>query len=93
MDNADGRGHHAKGFEGLLPPFEKLVTLFIPAEFDLQIFQEGVGRARAVNLHGVIDDEVDWNERLDDGRVFAQCLNRVAHSGQVDKEWHTCKVL
>jgi hypothetical protein len=39
---------------------------------------------RLVDLHGVVDDEVDRLERIDALRVSAEPRDRVAHRGEVD---------
>ena len=35
------------------------------AEFDVDIFRERIGRAEVVDLHRVVDDQVDGDERVD----------------------------
>ena len=43
-----------------------------------------VGGAERVDLHRVVDDELDGLQRVDLLRVAAEPLHRVAHRGEVD---------
>ena len=42
------------------------------------------GGAEFVDLDGVIDDQFDWLQRIDQGGVAAQLLHGVAHGGEID---------
>ena len=59
MDDAGARRHDAEVVEGLLAPAQELVALAVALEFDLDVPREGVSRAEVVDLHRVVDDEVD----------------------------------
>ena len=54
---------------------------------------ERVGGAEHVDLHGVVDDQLDGHERVDLARVAAQLGHRVAHRGEVDDAGHAGEVL
>jgi len=45
---------------------------------------EGGGGAELVDLHGVVDDEFDGLQRIDEGGIAAELLHGVAHGGEVD---------
>ena len=46
--------------------------------------REGVRRAEVVDLHRVVDDQLDGLQRVDLRRVAAHALHGVAHGGEVD---------
>ena len=52
--------------------------------------QSGAGE---IDLHGVIDHEIDRHERLDDFRIAAEALDRAAHRRQIDHERHAGEIL
>ena len=93
VDDADARRNHAESLEGLLPPLEKLIALAVALEFHIEIEAQGVGAAEKVHLHGVIDDQVDRNQRLDHGGILPRRSDRIAHGGQVDQQRHAGKIL
>ncbi len=71
VDDADAGRDEAEGLEGLLAPLEELVALAVALEFHLHVELERLRGAGEIHLHGVIDHEVDRDERLDDFRVAA----------------------
>ena len=93
VDDADGRRDDAEGLEGLHAPLEELVAFGVAAEFLAQVLEEGGGGAGLVHLHGVVDDEVDGDERFDDGGILAELGDGFAHGGEVDEERHAGEVL
>ena len=46
-----------------------------------------------VDLHGVVDDEIDRLQRVDALRIAAERLDRVAHRGEIDDGGHAGEVL
>ncbi len=80
-----GRGrHHAEVVEGLLSPAQELVALLVALELALGVDLEGPGVAEGVDLDGVVDDQIDGDERVDLRRVGAELVDRVPHRGEVD---------
>ena len=79
VHDADAGRHDAKGFEGLLTPFEELIALAVALEFHVEVELEGLRRAVEIDLHRVIHDEIDGHEGLDDGRVASKAFHRGAH--------------
>ena len=57
--------------------------LAIALELSLEIAEEGLGRAKRVDLDRVIDHEIDRNLRVDLLRVAAKFLDRVAHRREI----------
>ncbi len=93
MDDADSGRYDAESVEGLHPPLQELVALLIALELDVHVELERVGAIGVVDLHGVIDDEIDGHERLDDLRVGAGAAGGRAHRGQIDQQRHAGEVL
>ena len=93
VHDADRRRDDAEGLERLHAPLEEFVALGVATEFLAQVLEEGGGGAGAVDLHGVVDDEVDGDERFDHGGVLAELGDGFAHGGEVDKERHPGEVL
>jgi len=93
MDNPDSRRDNAKGFKGLLAPFEELIALAVSFEFVLHVEHESLFCAVDVDLDGVIDHEIDGDEGLDDFGVFFEAGDGIAHGSEVDKERDTGEVL
>ena len=93
MADARARRHHPEVVEGARAPAQELVALLVALVLDLDVLLEGVGGAEVVDLHGVVDDEVDGNQRIDLGGIAAQALHGVAHGGEVDDRRHAGEVL
>ena len=93
MADAGARRHHLEVVEGAGAPAQELVALLVALVLDLDVLLEGVGRAEEVDLHGMVDDEVDRHQRVDLGGIAAQRLHGVAHGGEVDDRRHAGEVL
>ncbi len=93
VDDPDPRRHHTERLEGLLAPFEQLVTLPVALEFEFEIELERLGRAKEIDLHGVVDDQVHRHEGLDHFRIAAEARNRRAHRREIDEQGHPGEVL
>ena len=93
VDDADAGRDHFEGIEGLLAPFEELVALAVAVEFEVEVFLQRVGAAGVIDLHGVVDDEIDGDQRLDHFRVLAHAIDGGAHRGEIDEERHAGEVL
>ena len=93
VDDADAGRDDAKTVERLHAPFEELVARQVARELDLHVALQGVAAARVIDLHGVIDDQIDRHERFDHFRVLAERGDRGAHGRQIDQERHAGEVL
>ena len=91
-DPGSGR-HHPQVAEGALRPTEQLVALAVAPVLHVHVEREGIGRAVAVDLHGVVDDEVRGHQRVDTSRIAAEFGHRIAHRGEVDDGRHPGEVL
>ena len=76
MADARARRHHANVVERLLGPAQQRVALAVAPVLELDVGLVGVRRAEQVDLHGMIDDEIDRDERVDDRRVAARRARR-----------------
>src|SRR4029450_4966579 len=93
MHDADSRRNELDSLESLLTPLKKLVTLAIALEFHVQIEFERARRTKEIDLHRVIDNQIDRHERLDDLRVASEPLDSAAHRREVDNQRNSGEVL
>ena len=93
VDDAGARRHDAEIVERLLTPAEEFVPLAIARELHVDVELERVGRVEVVDLHRVVDDEIDRHERIDLLRIAAEPLHRGAHRRQIDDAGHAGEIL
>src|SRR6476469_4736909 len=93
MHDADSRRNELESLESLLSPLEKLVTLAIALELHVQIEFERARRTKEIDLHRVIDNQIDPHERLDDFRVASEPLHSAAHRREIDNQRNSSEVL
>ncbi len=93
VNDADAGRHDLESVERLRSPFQKLVALGVALELDVHVELQRVGTIREVDLHGMVDDQVDGDERLDDPSVFARALRRGAHGREIDEQRDAGEVL
>ena len=93
MNDPDRRRNDAEVLECLLPPAEEGVALGIPLELDGDVFLQRPVGAEVVDLHGVVDDQIDRHQRVDFPRVSPQPLHRRAHRREIDDARHAGEVL
>ena len=84
VDDAGAGRDDAEVVERLLAPAEELVALAVAGELHVDVELEGVGRVEVVDLHRVVDDEIDGDERIDLLRIAAEPLHGGAHGGEID---------
>ena len=65
VDDPRCGGHYAEVVECGLAPLEKLVALAVALELALAVHLERKPGIEHVDLHGVIDDEIDLHQRID----------------------------
>ena len=93
VNDADAGRDNAEGLEGLLAPLEELVALSVAPELHVEVQLHRIGPAVVIDLDGVVDDEVDRNEGLDDAGLAAEAGDGTAHGGEIDKEGDAGEVL
>ena len=82
--DAGVRRHRLEVVEGALAPAQERVALAVAAELELGVALDREPRREVVDLHGVVDHELDRDQRVDLLRVAAEVGHRGAHRGQVD---------
>jgi hypothetical protein len=85
--------HHLEGVERLHAPLQELVALAVALELQLHVQVERVGRAVVVDLHRVVDHQVDRHQRLDHLRIGPIFFADAAHRGEVGEQRHAGEVL
>ncbi len=93
VDDAGVGRHHAKALEGLLAPAQKDIAFAVALKFQPAVEGEGVGRGKAVHLHGMVNHQLDRLQRVDGAGIAAQGSHGVAHGGQIGDGGHAGKVL
>ncbi len=67
-----------------LSPAKEGVAFFVALEFEERVHFESVDGTEFVDLHGVVDDEFDGLQRIDERGVSTELLHGVAHGREVD---------
>jgi hypothetical protein len=93
VDDAGIGGNCLEVAEPVLAPLEEAIALLVPVELELGVALHRRLFAVLVDLHRVIDDELDGLQRVDALRVAPHALHRVAHRGEVDDAGDAGKVL
>ena len=93
MDDAGGGGDDTKVVEGLLAPLQKFVTFTVALEFKFGIVVERQHTAKLVDLHRVVDDQVDRHQRVDLLGVPPHAGHGIAQRSQIDNTGNTGEVL
>src|SRR5207253_10431041 len=85
--------YDAESVERLHAPLQELIARVVPLELDLHVELQRVRTIGEINLYGVIDHQIDRNERLDDAGVLIEARRGRAHCRQIDQQWHAREVL
>ena len=85
--------HRAKIGERLLAPLQERVPFAIALELEIGVLRKRVVRAEVVDLHRVIDDQLDGLQRIDLLRIAAHRGHRIAHRGEIDDARNAGKIL
>ena len=93
VNDTDAWGNDAEGLESLLAPLKKFVAFAVAFKFVLHIEHEGLLGAVDVDLDGVIDDEIDGDERFNELRILFEAGDGIAHGGEIDEEGDASEVL
>src|SRR5690625_2134024 len=93
VNNAGIGRHDLEVVEGTLAPAQKRIALAVALEFNLVVEQQRTGLAKAVNLHGMVNDQLGRRQRVDAVGIATQLFHGFTHGGQVDNGRHAGKVL
>ena len=93
MNDAGAGGHGAKVAQVTLRPTQQRVALVIALELEQHVEIERVFLPEVVHLDGVVNDEVNRDERVGQGGIEPHFGEGVAHGGHVDDARDAGKVL
>ena len=93
MHDADARRNDFEFFEGLHPPFEKLIAFGIALKLFVHIEVQCLLRALIINHHRMVDYQIDGHERLNLFWVKAHGRGGGAHGSQIGQQRHACEIL
>ena len=93
VDDTNAWWNDAKCVKGLHPPLHELVALCVALEFDFHVAAECFGPLGDIDLYGVVYNEVNRYERLDDASIFTKLVDSAAHRSHVHEEGNAGKVL
>ncbi len=93
VHDAHARRHDLERVEGLHAPLHELIAFLVALEFQFHVQVECILRAIVVDLHRVVDDEIDRDQRFDDFRVLAHPGRDAAHGGKVGEQRHAGEIL
>src|SRR3974377_2042672 len=93
MADAGSRGYDAEICKRAAPPAQELVALLIALIFEIDVDLEGARIAKAVDHHGMVDHEIDGDERINLCGIAMKGIHRIAHCGKVDHRGHAGEVL
>ena len=93
VTDAGPRRHHPQVVERGLGPTQEAVAFPVARHLALDIGGKGAGMAEAVDLHRVIDHQVDGRQRVDPVGIAPQPRHGLAHGRQIDHGGHAGEVL
>ena len=85
--------YNAECVERLHTPFHELITLVIAFEFQFHVQIECFLFTEMIDLNGVINDQVNWDQWLDVFWIFAFFRCNVTHRSQISQQRNASKIL
>ena len=93
MHDTNTRRYYLERVKRLHAPLEKLVTLPVARELQVEVFVHRIIRAGEVYLHRVVNHQIHRHQRLNNLRILTQAGCRRAHRSQVHQQRHAGKIL
>ncbi len=93
MADAGPGGNHAEVVKRRLAPFQEGIAFQVAFVFAVDVHLERARVAEFVDHDRVVDDQVNRVQRVDLLGVAPQCLDAVAHGGQIDHGRNAGEVL
>lgn len=93
VHNAHAGRYDTEGVESLHAPLHELIALVIALELPAHVLLQRLRGAVVVNLHRMIDDQIDRYQGLDAARIVAAGLCCVAHRRQIAEQRHAGEIL
>ena len=84
VNDTGARRNHPEVVEGTLAPLEELVSLAIALELLFVVDGQRHAGVERIHLHGVIDNEIAWNEWIHLAGVTTHADHGAAHRGEID---------
>ena len=84
--DARARRIDAKPVESHAGPAQELIALTVFAHLHVHVVRQCTLRAPLVGIHGMVDDEVHRQHRVDGARIATQFDHGVAHCGHVTQQ-------
>ena len=93
MADPGARRHQAEILERVLPPAQEAIALAVALELPLDVGGEGLRVGEIVDLHRMVDDQIDRRQRIDLFRVAAEVHHGLPHRRQIDDRRHPGQIL
>jgi hypothetical protein len=93
MDDADAGRHDAEGLESLHAPLHELIALAVALELARHVLLQRLRCAVMVDLHRMVDDQIDRHQRFDTPRIEPARLRHMAHRRQIAEQRYAGEVL
>ena len=93
MDDAHARRHHLKVPERSLGPAQQRIALAVSLVLTLDVALIRHPRAERVDLHRMVDHEVDRHQRIDAAGIASAAGDRGPQRGQIDHSRHAGEIL
>ncbi len=84
MADPGARRHQPEILERFLAPAQKAVALAVALELDLDVVGKGPRVAELVDLHRMVDHQIDRRQRVDLVGIAAEIDHRLAHRREID---------
>jgi hypothetical protein len=89
MADANAGRHDVEAAEGLLSLLEELIPFAVAFELHLHIQFERIRAVPVINLHRMINHQINRHERFDELRIAAQPHNGGTPCGEISQQRHT----
>ncbi len=93
MHDAGIGRHGAEILKRRLAPAQERIALLIALKFQQSVQLKRVVGAVVIDLHRVIDDQIDGDQRVGLLGIGSHFLERVAHRGEIDDAGHAGEIL
>jgi len=93
MDNTTSWWDNFEVVKSLGSPLQEFESFVVSLELKLFVSLSSSITSKSIDLNGVINNQIDWAERVNLSWVSSESLHGVSHGSQVNNGWHTCEIL
>ena len=93
MANARTRRHNAEAVKGFLPPTQENVALMVAFHLKINVFAKRLLTAKVIHGNRMIDNEINWRQRINLLNVATKTQHGLSHRGQIDDGGYTGEIL